>query len=284
MTSSLATHLADEARLIKSVHTGKEYRIAISLPYAYTKPRVKGWPFDDAPARWPVIYLLDADWYFGMVTDMIRPMAWCGSTTDAIVVGIGYPGNTDVQEAWREQQARRCLDLTPIREEATENIWGEITKRACPTGGAGSFLQFILNELIPIIEKDYQVDPSKRSLAGHSFGGLFATFVLLEKPGLFSNYIIGSPTLVYGNRFIFKREKQFAKRYKRLAANVYLSAGELEEGPQETTVTDMLRFAVTLQSRNYKGLTLRKQILADLNHCEVVAPGFLAGLKMALKK
>ena len=31
----------------------------------------------------------------GMVTGIIRAMAWCGSTTDAIVVGIGYTDTDD---------------------------------------------------------------------------------------------------------------------------------------------------------------------------------------------
>jgi len=39
-----------------------------------------------------------------------------------------------------------------------------------------------------------------------------------------------------------------------------------------------------LKSRNYEGLTLTKQLFANLNHCEVVAPAFHAGLLWALRK
>ncbi len=283
MTSKPATILANQVRLMKSIHTGRDYRIAIGLPHAYPKPRIKGWPFDDVPARWPVVYLLDANWYFGTVNDTIRIMVRGGNTTDAIVVGIGYPEDPDFQEAIREQHARRCMDLTPIRSESTEKGWGERVKRPSPTGDAVNFLKFIKNELIPMVEKEYQVDPSKRTLAGHSQGGLFTAFALLSEPGLFNNYIIGSPSLDYGNRFMFEFEEQFAKKHKQLPANVYLSVGELEEEVDDTTITDMLRFAAVLQSRNYKGLSLRKQIFADLNHCEVIAPSFQAGLKIALK-
>jgi len=267
---------------MKSTHTGRNYRITVGLPYAYPKPRIKGWPFDDVPAKWPVVYLLDADWYFGMVTDMIRVMARGGNTTEAIVVGIGYPEGPDFQEAIREQHARRCIDLTPVRWERTEKYWSETVKRPSPTGDAGNFLQFIKNELIPMVEKEYQVDPYRRTLTGHSHGGLFTAFALFDEPGLFNSYIIGSPSLSYGNRFMFEFEEQFAKQHKRLPANVYLYAGDLEEEADDTTLTDTLRFAAVLQSRNYKGLSLRKQIFADLNHCEVIAPGFQAGLKIAL--
>jgi hypothetical protein len=46
----------------------------------------------------------------------------------------------------------------------------------------------------------------------------------------------------------------------------------------------MVRFGAILKSRKYKGLSLVTQIFANENHCEVIAPGFQAGLKMALKQ
>jgi hypothetical protein len=46
-----------------------------------------------------VVYVLDGNWYAGMVAGMIRPMAWCGSTSDAIVAGIGYAEDKDPAEA-----------------------------------------------------------------------------------------------------------------------------------------------------------------------------------------
>ena len=112
MTAKQATILASEVRMLKSAQTGRKYRIKISLPYAYSRPEVKDWPFANPPAKWPVVYLLDANWYFGMVTDMIRAMAWCERTTDAIVVGIGFPEDRDPQEALREAVARRATDYT----------------------------------------------------------------------------------------------------------------------------------------------------------------------------
>jgi predicted alpha/beta superfamily hydrolase len=270
MTTKPATILASEVRMMKSKHTGRKYRITISLPYAYTKPLIKGWPFDDAPDKWPVVYLIDANWHFGMVTDLIRSMAWWRSTTDAIVVGIGYPEDEDPQEAWREAFARRNTDLSPVRSEAT--------------GDAANFHKFIKDELIPVVEQEYRADPSRRILVGHSSGGDFAAFALFQEPDLFDTFIIGSPSLCDYDRFIFKDEEAYAKEHKKLPARVYLYVGDLEERADITTLTDILRFATLLVSRNYEGLSLVKQVFMDLNHSEVVAPGFQAGLKMALKK
>ena len=284
MITKPATILASEVRLIKSKYTGRKYRITISLPYAYSRPEVKDWPFANPPAKWPVVYLLDANWYFGMVTDIIRPMAWCGRTTDAIVVGIGYPEDHDPQEAWREAVARRGIDFTPTRDEKYEKSNSELTKRPSPTGDAGGFHKFIKDELIPLIEKEYQAEPSKRVLAGHSLGGLFGAFALFQDPGLFDAYIIGSPFLGYGDKWLFKHEEAFSKKHRRLKARVYLSIGELEERVGDPMLSDMLRFSAVLENRSYKGLTMVKQIFANLNHCEVLAPGFQGGLMLALGK
>lgn len=284
MTSEPVTVLGSELRMMDSRHTGKKYRITISLPLGYAAAPDEDWPFNDIPAFWPVIYIVDGNNYANMVTDMIRPMAWCGETTDAIVVGIGYPEDQNPIEAFREAFTRRNADLTPVRDEAEEKKMSEGFKRPAPTGDAGNFLKFIKNELIPVIEKDFRADPSKRILAGHSYGGLFAAFALFEAPALFDTLIIGSPTLTYGNRFTFQREEIFAQENKQLAAKVYLYVGEPEESLNDKTMTDTLRFAAILQGRKYEGLSVFKQVFPDQNHCAVAAPGIQWGIKSALKK
>jgi predicted alpha/beta superfamily hydrolase len=283
MTAGSVTVLASELHMMASRQSGRTYRITVGLPLGYASSPGESWPFDATPATWPVVYVLDGNWYFGMVTDIIRPMAWCGSTTDAIVVGIGYAEDTDPIEAFRESMTRRDLDLTPIRDEAAEQS-PEVHKRLAPNGDAAHFHLFIKEELIPFIEKEYRADPSRRILVGHSYGGLFALFGLFETPDLFEALIVGSPTLSYGNRFMFAREEAFAKEHKRLPAKMYLYAADLEESLDDTTLTDTLRFAVILQSRQYEEFSLIRHVFRDQNHCEVAAPGFQGGLKFALKK
>jgi uncharacterized protein len=236
------------------------------------------------PDQWPVVYVLDANWYFGMVTDIIRPMRWCGSTSDAIVIGIGYPEGNNSIEAFRESFTRRNADLTPVQDEAEEISIEKNHKRSAPTGDSGNFLKFIKDELVPMIEKDYRADPSRRILAGHSYGGLFGAYAMFEAPDLFDTLIIGSPTLRYGNHYRFQREEAFAEEHSKLPAKVYLYVGEYEEDLHDTTVTDTLRLAAILQGRKYEGFSLVKHVFPDQNHCEVAAPGFQWGFKFALKK
>ncbi|MBA3868097.1 MAG: alpha/beta hydrolase [Anaerolineae bacterium] len=284
MTIEAITVLGSEMRVMDSQSTGRKYQITISLPLGYGKAPNESWPFNDTPALWPVVYVLDGNWYGGMVTGIIRPMAWCGSTTDAIVVGIGYPEDDNVIESFRESFLRRDHDLTPVRDEAQEKSMTEGFKRPVPNGDGANFLKFIKDELVPLVERDYRADPAKRILVGHSYGGLFGLFSLFEAPDLFNTLIIGSPTLSYGNRFTFEREEAFAKENKKLAATIYLYVGEYEEDIKDTTMTDTLRMAAILQGRKYEGLSLVKHVFLDQNHCEVATPGFQWGLKYALKK
>lgn len=288
MPTKPVTIPSSEIRMLRSKHTGQKYRISISIPYASFKSDRRKWPFNEPLERWPVVYVIDGNWFFGMVTAMTRNMAWfekwTGTTTDAIVVGIGYPEDPDPQVALCDQEARRFHDLSPIQDEDIEKWMGDILMRPVSTGGATEFLNFIRDELIPVIDKDFPTDSRKRTLIGHSLGGTFTAFALFEEPGLFHTYIIGSPWLEYGNRFLFKREETFAKRHKKLAAKVHLWIGENEESLNGTGVSDVIRFGAILEGRNYRGLTLVKQIFADLQHNEVIAPGFLAGLKIALKR
>lgn len=288
MTSEPATILASEMRMMESKSTGRKYRITIGLPYAYAKPPDAAPPFDDVPA-WPVIYLLDADLNLGIVTDVVRLMALCGSTTDALVVGIGYREGKDPIDAFQESHIRRGLDFTPawiappwsqeskIRMEAQN-------KRPPSTGDSANFHKFLSEELMPRVENEYRADPARRILVGHSLGGTFATYALLEKPGLFNTFVIGSPALSYGDSFAFKLEEEYAKEHTKLPAKVYLYVGDLEEDANNTTLTDTLRFAAKVQSRKYDGLSLVKRVFVDQNHCEVVAPGLQAGLKFALNR
>jgi predicted alpha/beta superfamily hydrolase len=218
-----------------------------------------------------------------MVTDIVRNMGWFGNTTDAIVVGIGYPENPNPQVALCDSIARRFHDFTPVRDVGVEKWVEELVKRPALTGGADGFLGFIQHELIPVIERDFPIDPQKRILVGHSIGGTFAAYALFEEPNLFDSYVIGSPNLAYGDRFIFKREALYAKRHKKLAAKVHLWVGEHEELPDDPGFSEIIRFEAILESRKYKGLKFVKQIFADLHHSEVIAPGFLAGLRMALR-
>src|SRR5919199_5841659 len=157
-----AALLATERHTLKSKATGKEYEISVALPYAYVQDPIGGGPFYETLAAWPVVYLTDANWHLGMVTEFVREMAWCGRTLDAIVVGIGYPDAESAQETWRVTSQLRSDDLTPVRIEKEETFGSEVIKRQVRTGGASKFFSFLKEELIPWVEQQYRADPARR--------------------------------------------------------------------------------------------------------------------------
>jgi enterochelin esterase-like enzyme len=62
--------------------------------------------------------------------------------------------------------------------------------------GADKFLDFITTELIPAVEKDCKT--KNRFLYGHSFGGAFTVYSMIQKPSYFNSYIASSPTPIMG--------------------------------------------------------------------------------------
>ena len=278
------TVLGSEMHLLESKATGRTYRITVSLPLSYSASPGDLWPFNNPQDKWAAVYVLDGNWYSGLVTEIIRPMSWCGSTSDAIVVGIGYPEGDDIQEAVRVQFTRRDHDLTPVRDASVEQQMTEFHKRPVPNGDAGNFHAFIRDELIPFIEQTYRADPARRILAGHSYGGLFALFGMFTTPDLFQTLIVGSPTLSYGDNVTFRQEEAFAQAHKALPVRVYLFVGELEDSANDPTLRDTLHMASILLSRNYEGFSLAQHVFPDQNHCEVAGAGFQGGLKFALRK
>jgi len=284
MNATAASILNSETHSFTSESTGRVYRITISLPLGYAATANDSWPFNRTPETWPVVYVLDGNWYFGMVTDMIRPTSWCGSISDAIVVGIGYPEDDNPIEAFREVFTRRDHDLSPVVDETLSKEMEAQYGRPVPNGDAANFLKFIRGELVPFIEKTYRADAARRVLVGHSYGGLFAAYAMFEAPSLFQTLIIGSPSLAYGDRVVFQREATYAMTHDSLVANVFIYVGDEEiVALNDTTLTDTLRFAAILENRKYKGLSITKRVFLEFNHCEVAAPGIHWGLKCALK-
>jgi len=96
--------------------------------------RPKG--YDQENKKYPVLYLLDAEYQFHYVTGVTAFLSEIGHIPEMIVVGIT---NTD-----------RNRDLTPEPGEAQR-------KRFPTSGGADLFLKFLDQELIPHIESRYRV-------------------------------------------------------------------------------------------------------------------------------
>lgn len=267
--TQLATIPATNTHLIRASNIDQEFLVSVALPYHYT---------DNTSQRYPVIYILDGNWYFGMVVDMVRVMnirvPFCNELPDAIIVAIGYPHRDSLDETQLQILHRRSRDFTITRDVDSENWMRSTfpTDDLVPTGGGENFLEFIKNELIPRIESEYRADATDRILLGHSLGGFFALHTAFKYPNLFKRYVVVSPALNPA------REKHLSNSETRLPVRMYLAVGSSELGPGEEGEAQFRWLVDLLEKRLSSEFKLAEQIFPNLTHCAVVAPAFQAGL------
>jgi predicted alpha/beta superfamily hydrolase len=203
---------------------------------------------------------------------------------DAIIVGLGYAvGDSG------EYSRRRDYTPTPHGDiDARSNMPG----RPVVYGEAEAYRRFLKDEVFPLLEARYRINPARRIYAGHSYGGLFGTHVLLTDPTMFRKYILISPSLWFDRRLMIARERGYAMRNKDLPADVYFLIGSEETVPDPDTepssnsrmamVEDLAEMGANLKARNYPSLNVQSRVFPGENHGSVYVPAIRAGLEWAL--
>jgi predicted alpha/beta superfamily hydrolase len=252
-----------EVRAIHSEIVNQDYELWISLPLSYN---------DQKNRSYPVIYLMDPYRGFSLakgLTDLLSfPFPFI---QEVVIVGVGYGG--EGTEALQKWALGRTRDLTPVQNDQTEGfIRAQLEARGIPdaqvkTGGASLFLEFLARELVPVIETEYRIDGNDRMLSGFSFGGLFGLYALFHQPELFNKYFIGSPSIHYKDQITFSYESMYAEQHTDLNAEIFMSAGSLEE----ETSSDVRKMQTLLLSRNYESLRLKTVVFDKEGHASSAA-------------
>ena len=241
-----------EIRQITSVILRQNFVLYVQLPTGYSKTKKK----------YSVLYILDGHWLFPMVTGINNSELGDGAIPEMILVGITWGGANPNYESFRE------MDYTPTRVTGAPN-----------SGNASKFLASIKKEIIPFIESNYRVEKKDRSLMAGSFGGLFAAYLIFQSGGLFSRYILASPSLDWDNSVILTHEQRYWEKSATLNARIEISGGDLDRG-----INDIQRFGDRLKSRNYKGLVLTTQLFKNTGHSGSIPEGLIKGLRNVFKK
>jgi len=236
-----------EVRSILSSHTGEQYDIYIQ-------------PVGSAASdeRYPVVYILDAQWDFPMVTGIYGGLNYDEFMPNVILVGITYNGESP------DYGTLRAMDMTPT---SVEHVPG--------SGRAPRFLAFIKEELIPFIESKYNADPAGRTLMGSSYGGLFTLYALFHEPDLFDRYVAPSSALHWDNGIIFQYEEALAQERSDLPIRLFLTAGEYEG---EGMIKPMKTLEQTMTSRNYPSLRMKTDVVKSIRHASIKPESFTRGL------
>jgi predicted alpha/beta superfamily hydrolase len=228
----------------------QEYDIYVQLPGNYS----------DTSKTFPVIYVLDGQWDFSLVTALYGQQYYDGFIPAMIVVGITWGGTKP------DHDFLRARDLTPTHAGPPQS------------GGAPKFLAFIKNELIPFIESKYRAANNDRTLMGSSYGGLFTLYAMFHETATFQRYVLTSPALGFDNGVTYTYEKDYAARNRQLPAKLFMAIGGFEGVPEFQGFVDRLK------TRNYDGLQLESRVLEGMGHSGGKAEGYTRGLQSVFSR
>ena len=228
----LGTYLTIESEILP-----EDRPIIISLPNGY----------EESEAHYPVLYLLDGLGNIKHVVGTIELLTESGIVPPMIIVGI--------------ESLDRARDLTP--SNAGENVYGGSGNAGIPqSGGAPKFLRFLQNELIPYVESNYRTHPY-RILEGHSFGGLFSVYALMEKPELFDALIVQSPALWWNNEEMTKKATAFFNSHPDLNKSIYFGIGG---GDGWGMRKELIRYTEVIKNDGPKNLHWKHEEVGNEGH------------------
>jgi len=242
----------------------------VKLPENY-KPNSK--------TKYPVVYLLDGvSLKAGLETAYNN--YWGHYLPHMILVGIS-------------NQANRTRDLT-----TSENKLSKAKTLEATSGGAELFTEFIKNELLTHIDKNYPTT-SYRTLIGHSYGGLFTINTLINHPDLFTNYLAIDPSLNWDNQSVLKsaKIKLATQSFKGKSLFVSLGAEQLHMFDESVTMdnlmedksgfTEFARSIVTFskfaEQQKQSGLKFSWKVYPEDLHGTVPLPSMIDGLVFLFK-
>jgi len=245
---------------------GQDFLIEIAWPPVAPKPG----------QRFPVVYVLDGNHAFALAAMAARAVqSGPFPMPPTLVVGIGYHFKQPQDHAlWGQLRLR---DLSPCPDPLLES---QSPGASAGCGGAGAFLDFIEQEVKPLVASSAPVDCGDATLVGGSLSGLFALHTLLTRPETFQRYVAISPAIYWADRLLLELEAQLAAKATDLAASVFLGAGSLEEAhdPRQGFVSNLYALEARLRQRAYPSLSLDLRIFEGETHMSVYPGAVTRGL------
>jgi uncharacterized protein len=229
------------------------YQILVALPYEYE---------DGSETSYPVLYVLDAAFLFGTVTEQVRLLGFNEELPPMIVVGISYP-----PDAPRPLQEYRGRDYIPSND---------FNRRT--SVDTNQFLTFITTELIPVIDENYRTLPEERGLLGYSFSGLFTLYAFSQTPITFNHYLAVSPALPWSeNEMLAFADKITPSADTEFAPTVLV----MSVGDHEGSDVTMANYATLLEYKGYANLTVHTTLIEDTSHYSAFGIGLIRNLLVA---
>lgn len=264
ITKNKQTHTAERYATTKmySANVGDTFFVSVNLPVNY-----------DSQKHYPVVYVLDANLYFDILATTLNKYSLVGLAPEVILVGIGYK-DFQMMDSLRD----RDYTYPTALQEYEMSV----------SGGANKFLDFISKDLIPQMDKKYETDTSQRVLMGHSLGGYFTAYALLQqlsgKYTGFNCYIGASPSVVFDKYYLLNQMKGLESQAANKNIKAYFTFGSLEDDddkdePEAMKSSEALTQISSLLSNR---IVLKTDIFSNLEHMDTQMPTFIKGLRWVL--
>tara|TARA_S200000501_G_scaffold216299_1_gene203008 strand:+ start:6835 stop:8013 length:1179 start_codon:yes stop_codon:yes gene_type:complete len=199
--------------------------VDIQLPRSYD---------NDLEKKYPLMIVLDGDYMFNLVSGSVDYLSYWGDIPENIVVGIN-------------QINSRFQDTSVL-----DNI------SALPISSTALFFDFISNELIDYLEKEYRISEFK-IIIGHERTANFANFFVLKKKPRIRGVISISPKLSSQmNNFLLNNLAQTKSKISYVIStskndfeSIYLSVTKLRESILQINNSNLIFESVTLNKENH---------------------------------
>ncbi len=226
------------------------------------------------PGGWPLLVALDGA-AVGEVLAALPAPALGGRA----ILAIGH--DVDLRYALED----RTLDFTPpVSEGPQQDPAGR------PAGGAADFLARITGQILPRTERLAPLDPARRTLWGHSYGGLFALHAAFAGAP-FSRIVAASPSLWWDAGRTWQGWLRELATGRAPAMQVDLQSGTAEAVPKPRADTPQVRAMLAMRrtlpddalprldgALRAAGVPGKLTLFAGLGH----GPAFAASLEAAL--
>lgn len=240
----------------RTVAVGPGHRLFIATPMAAPPP-----------GGWPVLYMLDGNAAFDFLTPGDLAQA-----KGLVVIGVGY--DTDRQFA----RELRTLDFTAPDPTAAgaqgDGLRPDPVHEGRMAGGAALFHDRLTGPLRAAAEEGLAIDPARRTLWGHSFGGLFTLYALLARPQGFARYAAISPSIWWDEPLI----RRVAQAASPAALPLLMALGDREKRsgtdgpPPDAPAPATMRFLDDL--RRHPGHQAQVHVLPGHAHIQTLAGSF----------
>ncbi|MGL1957318.1 MAG: alpha/beta hydrolase-fold protein [Colwellia sp.] len=238
---------------VDSEIVGQTYELAIAFPGSYGQKPEK---------TYPVVYVLDAQWNFAMISSIMGKLNYDGTVSEAIVVGITWGGEG------ADANVLRGRDFTPTPFAHIPN-----------SGGGKKFLTALEKELIPFIEKNYR-NNEQRIITGSSLSGMFVSYALLEKPALFNKYVASAPAYhTVPQKFFDEKIAKLADKKLSENTRILIVCGEFDICGERSK-----NFVGQLSALKLSNLSVTYKPIEGVGHAGVEAIAYTYGLQDAFKR